>query len=197
MPFVAAEIIACEMPSISEQFFQSTAKCDALATKAAIKAPGLKASTVNDKPMLSFGSLSNSATESEKPLKLGLQEESPKLPAFKDCETDNSYELLQQMFSFLEKSQGEEDDDKLNPVLAGYFKRIFFMLLNHNPAMLFDFVYQDQHAINLLLKHMYQDSICEVLIKVLNFSNNSFAQEQDFTKSIRKIDADGETEESY
>lgn len=101
------------------------------------------------------------------------------------------------MFVFLETSQGEELNDKLNPVLAGYFKRIFYMLLNHNPAMLFDFVYTDQNAINLLLKHMYQDSICEVLIKVMNFSNNSFAQEHDFTKSIRKIDADGETEESF
>lgn len=100
------------------------------------------------------------------------------------------------MFSFLSSSKGEAQNDKLNPVLAGYFKRIFNVLLNHSPALLFDFVYSDLDAISLLITHMYQDSICEVLIKVINFSNNSFSQEQDFTKNVNKIDADGEAGEA-
>lgn len=201
MPFVAAELLACEMPSISKQFFLTAAQAHASAENDS-KQPAeseeasfssFSASVETEKPKLSFGEASNAACQSDdKPLKLGFG-----FAGDDSQKNGQTLDLLDQFFEFLTSCKGEESDDKLNAIQSGYFKRIFNVLLNHSPAQLFAYVYSDKSAISLLLKHMYQDSICEVLIKIMNFSNNSFLQEQDFTKRIQNDGEEFEAEASF
>ena len=80
------------------------------------------------------------------------------------------YELLDMLFDFiLQKQKGEE----VNPVLSGYFNKIVLALLNYKQKEVMNYIYTREKLMDKLLDHVYDRSICDVIIKVLNISNNA------------------------
>jgi serine/threonine-protein phosphatase 6 regulatory subunit 3 len=65
-----------------------------------------------------------------------------------------------------------DTDDELNPVLAGYFCKLFQVLVGNKPKEVFTYVYQHPEVIEKMIKHIYQKSVSEVLIRLLNVSEN-------------------------
>ena len=80
------------------------------------------------------------------------------------------YDLLDQVFNFiLDKKKGEE----INPVLSGYFEKIIIALLGYRPKEIMRYIYSKQIFLEKMLEHVYDKSICDIIIKVLNISNNT------------------------
>lgn len=76
----------------------------------------------------------------------------------------NRYYLLDRLFSFLQRS----DKEDLNPVLAGYFSKFVLMIIRQRPHQIVPYLYDsDTDVFDRLLDHMYNTSICEVIIKIL------------------------------
>jgi SIT4 phosphatase-associated protein len=69
----------------------------------------------------------------------------------------------------LEKKKGEE----VNPVLSGYFWKIVITLLAYKPKEIMSYIYSKQTVLEKMLEHVYDKSICDIIIKVLNISNNA------------------------
>jgi hypothetical protein len=83
--------------------------------------------------------------------------------------TSNKYELFEHMLSFLE-SEGE-----LNPVLCGYFTKVLAQLISNKAKEVYTYVYSHTHVLENLIRHSYQKSLAEVLVKLLNpASDNLF-----------------------
>ena len=80
----------------------------------------------------------------------------------------NKYELFEKMLSFL------NTDQELNNVLCGYFCKLFQVLVGNKPKEVFSYIYNNPQCIDLLVKHIYNKSISEVLVRVLNVSDNVF-----------------------
>lgn len=80
----------------------------------------------------------------------------------------NKYELFEKLLSFIDTTE------EINPVLSGYFCKLFQVLVGNKPREVFTYIYQHPQVIDNLVRHMYQKSITEVLIRVLNVSDNLF-----------------------
>jgi hypothetical protein len=76
----------------------------------------------------------------------------------------NRFELLEKLLSFL------DTDEPLNLVLAGYFSKIFLILLNNKAKDTYQYVYKHHEVLEKLIKHIYSKSISELLVKILNVS---------------------------
>ncbi|CAG9309907.1 PPP6R1 [Blepharisma stoltei] len=68
--------------------------------------------------------------------------------------------LIQTLFSFLNKSE------KLNYLLAGYFRKAFDGLLSRNQGAILKFVYTNSYH-TVLLSHIYSQSIGDILFRCL------------------------------
>lgn len=76
----------------------------------------------------------------------------------------SKYMLLERLFSFLSTEQ-----KPINDVLAGYFSKLLTLLINRKQKSLIPFLFNPENdALDRLLEHVYQKSISELLIKVLN-----------------------------
>ena len=64
--------------------------------------------------------------------------------------------------------------DEINPVLSGYFCKLFQVLVGNKPREVFTYIYHHPEVLDNLVRHIYQKSISEVLIRVLNVSDNLF-----------------------
>lgn len=82
----------------------------------------------------------------------------------------NKYELFEKLLSFI------DTDEELNPVLSGYFCKLFQVLVGNKPREVFSYIYQHPVVLDNLVKHIYQKSISEVLIRVLNVTDNIFEE---------------------
>jgi hypothetical protein len=91
----------------------------------------------------------------------------------------NKYELFEKLLSFL------NTEEELNPVLCGYFCKLFQVLVGNKPKEVFTYIYNHPQAIDLLVNHIYNKSISEVLVRVLNVSDNVF--EQGFDANVDSI----------
>ena len=59
-------------------------------------------------------------------------------------------------------------DEELNPVLWGYFTKFINSLLNHNRRGFFSYVFNPENkVVDYFIKHIYNRSISEWLIKIL------------------------------
>ena len=84
--------------------------------------------------------------------------------------TGDKYELLDMLFNFiLSKERGEE----VNPVLSGYFQKVVLALLTYKQKQMMNYIYNKDKLMNKMLEHVYDKSICDVLIKILNISNST------------------------
>jgi len=83
---------------------------------------------------------------------------------------DYKIELLDYLFSFLPKEIDEKN--KLNYVLCGYFNSLIINLLNVNPTVFLNYVYNIRKDVfDLLIKNSYRKSISETLSQILHFEN--------------------------
>lgn len=74
-------------------------------------------------------------------------------------------ELLHRLYKFL-------DQEELNYTLSGYFSKFSIVLINRNPAEMLKFLFDSGYSLSLL-KHVYNRSISELVLKVLYVSENS------------------------
>jgi hypothetical protein len=63
-------------------------------------------------------------------------------------------------------------------VLSGYFGKIFFVLVSNKPKEVFSYIYTHPIVIDNMIKHSYQKSISEILIRLLNTSENVFTGDE-------------------
>ena len=90
----------------------------------------------------------------------------------KSKSNDYKIELLDYLFSFLPNEINEKN--KLNYVLCGYFNSLIINLLNVNPTVFLNYVYNIRKDVfDLLIKNSYRKSISETLSKILDFENYS------------------------
>ena len=76
--------------------------------------------------------------------------------------SDNKYELLEHFLSFI------DSEEELNPVLCGYFAKLFQVLVSSHAKEIFSYVYSHTIVLDNLVKHSYQKSISDVLIRLMN-----------------------------
>lgn len=74
----------------------------------------------------------------------------------------NKHELFERYLSFLDA------EEELNPVLCGYFSKVFTVLVGAKTKQVFSYVYTHTRVLDNLIRHSYQKSIAEVLIRLLN-----------------------------
>ena len=64
--------------------------------------------------------------------------------------------------------KSREDEEPLNPVLSGYFCKLVSLLISRKQKSLVPYIFAPgSETIELMLKHVYQKSISEVLNKLL------------------------------
>ena len=74
------------------------------------------------------------------------------------------------MISFL------DTDEELNPVLCGYFCKLFQVLTGNKTKEVYTYIYNNPQSLDLFVKHIYNKSVSEVLIRLLNVSDNVFEE---------------------
>lgn len=65
-----------------------------------------------------------------------------------------------------------DSDEQLNPVLTGYFCKLFQVLVGNKPKEVFGYIYSHLHVLDNFVKHLNDKSISEILIRLLNVSEN-------------------------
>lgn len=83
--------------------------------------------------------------------------------------------IIDILFDFVRK------DDELNPVLCGYFSKFLYSLMGHNRKGFFTYVFNPENrVIEYLIKHIYNRSISELLIKILSENLESEEVKKEF-----------------
>jgi hypothetical protein len=91
----------------------------------------------------------------------------------------NRFALFEKLLSFLDTSE------TLNPVLSGYFFKLFSVLLASKQHEVFGYIYQNLHVLDNFLNHLYSKSVSDVLKSLLTCSDVS-AQDSLEIASIRQ-----------
>mmetsp|Transcript_1653 Transcript_1653/g.1581 ORF Transcript_1653/g.1581 Transcript_1653/m.1581 type:complete len:143 (-) Transcript_1653:1368-1796(-) len=94
--------------------------------------------------------------------------------------SQNKYELFEKFLSFL------ETDEELNPVLCGYFCKLFQVLVGNKPREVYSYIYNNPNVLDLIVKHIYNKSISDILIRLLNVSESVFDEGFERVDSIRQ-----------
>ena len=92
------------------------------------------------------------------------------------CTEPQNY-LLDHLFKFL------RTEERLNPVLSGYFSKLVSSLLRSRKKEMVDYI-NKENIFDLLLNHIYQDSISELVNKVLTDLDDSTETLVDKQKSM-------------
>ena len=61
----------------------------------------------------------------------------------------NKNELFERYLSFL------DTEEELNPVLCGYFSKVFTVLVSSKTKHVFSYVYSHPHVLDMLVRHSY------------------------------------------
>ena len=94
-------------------------------------------------------------------------------------EEGGKFMLLERLFRFIRSKE-----TPLNAVLAGYFAKLFTILINRRQKQLIPRIFApDSDVLDCLLFHVYQKSLSEILIKLLNISHHDF--ESQLAEDIR------------
>lgn len=90
-----------------------------------------------------------------------------------DPDAGNKYVLLDRLFKFLEDEV--EEGEELNPVLSGYFCKLVSLLVSRKQKQLVPYIFSSESKIiDLLLKHVGQKSISEILNKLVTQLDSDF-----------------------
>ena len=95
----------------------------------------------------------------------------------------NKYELFERLLSFI------DTPDEINAVLCGYFCKVFAQLLTNKAKEVYSYVYSHTEVLDNLVRHSYQKSISEILIKLLNTTDNLFYNDKVNLADINSIRA--------
>jgi hypothetical protein len=76
------------------------------------------------------------------------------------------YFLLEKLLSLLAEAE------PLNPVLAGYFAKVMFALIEADSEKLEKYLFQYELHVNNFIRHSYNKSIAEVIARLLAVNNN-------------------------
>lgn len=101
------------------------------------------------------------------------QSTAPSTQVATDDKSTNKYELLEHFLSFI------DTEEELNPVLCGYFAKLFQVLVSSHAKEVFGYVYSHTVVLDNLVRHSYQKSISDVLIRLMNTQENLFQGEND------------------
>ena len=83
---------------------------------------------------------------------------------------EDRMELIDYLFTFF--PQKYDDDKKLNYVLCGYFYQLISNLLDYNPKIFLQYLYNKRKDVFfLMVSHCYRKSISDALSKLLQFEN--------------------------
>lgn len=82
------------------------------------------------------------------------------------------YELIDRIFDFILLCP---KNTEINPVLSGYFQKVVLALLGYKQKQVMNYIYTKENLIEKMIDHVYDKSICDVIIKVLNISNSTSA----------------------
>lgn len=82
------------------------------------------------------------------------------------------YDLLDLLFSFILRSDSKKSE-QINAVLSGYLQKVVLVLLNYKQKEVMNYIYNKEGLMDKLLEHVYDKSICDIIIKVLNISNQT------------------------
>jgi hypothetical protein len=96
----------------------------------------------------------------------------------KQGKSSTRFELLDHLLSFV------HTDEQLNDVLAGYFCKLISVLVSIKPKEIFTYIYSNPQVFDDFIKHTYQKSISEILIRLLNSSENVFEEGIDFNYEL-------------
>jgi SIT4 phosphatase-associated protein len=111
-----------------------------------------------------------------------ISEPEPEEEDKKEAEPEDEggkFMLLERLFRFIRSKE-----TPLNPVLAGYFAKLFTILINRRQKQLIPRIFSpDSDVLDCLLYHVYQKSLSEILIKLLNISHHDF--ESGLSENIR------------
>lgn len=81
-------------------------------------------------------------------------------------------------------------EEELNPVLCGYFCKFLYTLMNHNRKGFFAYIYNpESQVVDYMIKHIYNRSISESLIKILSEDCDNVDMKKGFVlKIINSLD---------
>lgn len=82
------------------------------------------------------------------------------------------YELLDLLFAFILKYDAKSSE-QINAVLSGYLQKVVLVLLNYKQKEVMNYIYSKEGLMDKLLEHVYDKSICDIIVKVLNISNQT------------------------
>lgn len=102
----------------------------------------------------------------------------------KNKSSGSKYELLDLLFSFYTKTEDKITNGKEyehNPVLSGYVQKVVLNLLNYRQKEVMHYIYHwsdDKEGtsgglLERMIDHINDQSIWDVIIKILNISNNT------------------------
>ena len=80
-------------------------------------------------------------------------------------------ENIQKKFPILEQLLSILDESEINPVLAGYFFKVFEVLIAKNQYNLLLYIFNFNEHLEKLYKHSYNDYIAEILKKIVSNEN--------------------------
>jgi hypothetical protein len=63
-----------------------------------------------------------------------------------------------------------DSEEELNSVLAGYFCKVFLVLVSNKAKEVYSYIYKHPEVFDKLVRYISQKSISEVLVKLLNVS---------------------------
>jgi hypothetical protein len=61
----------------------------------------------------------------------------------------NRFELFEKLLTFLDTT------DELNPVLSGYFSKLFQVLVGNKTKEVFTYIYNHPHVLDMFVRHIY------------------------------------------
>lgn len=93
--------------------------------------------------------------------------------------SDNKYELLDYLNKFI------DTDGELNDVLAGYYARLSFVLIQKKSELLAKYFYSNENLLYRLAYHSYSKSITDTLVKILDISAEKIELEETEVRRIR------------
>ena len=175
-PFVASELLNCDIDNISDLFLMTNPELKQKKEKEKMNnekntSKDYLSKDIND--ILSELNKEKNEEEEKKENENKNEEKENKVKEEESKEDDypsNRIELLDYLLSFV------QTDSELNYVLAGYFSKFLTILFNNKPVTLINYFYNERKDIlEKFIYHSYRKSISDLLSKFLLF-NNFFIQ---------------------
>lgn len=115
------------------------------------------------------------------------KKEQPERPPLSSVETSNW--LFNDFLAFLD-AEDQYEEGKLNCVLLGYWCTAFKSFIDSHPKQVYSFLYQRSGSLEKLIKHMYSPQMCDLVVKLLNFSKSVFDERLVSEEQAQEVRAD-------